>query len=770
MPVVKPYPLPSDAQTRPMPTNFGGAGGSAASFGPTQMPQVQQQWGEARDLQVAGAQLERASNNISEIALGIAKDVNESRVQELNNQFIAAQQDLLYNGDNAFYRQQGKNAIDAAPVATQRLQEIKKGLLDQTSNQYQKDRLTRILDGHVNEVTNGMSRFVAAQSMEWQKQVDTSKIALTVDQARNDWNDPGKVSALADANAATAISVAGRSGHAPDSDYAQMMAKHARSVTYATVINTALMNGNTAYAVTMYDKVKGQLDTETDQKLDNAIRTARVQDTALRQAVELGSPLPGSARAEEGTKASLQFWKGDGYSQRVSAGITAGFLRESQFYPGAVNKGDGRDGSDSINIGQWNGPRGAAFRQYAADNKLDPNDPMTGLKYAKAEIDGVIPYSVSGLSPELKDKLKNAKSEKEAADLMTRYYFRPKYTEGESSFRQGSASAILAKYGEPEDPVAAAVNQATGVAPPQNGPQYRDTRQMLLDADLAYEAGVRRNDEINANDDAQRRATKAQLDAQLAARKRDIEIQKLNLEIAVDKWMTASPDGRGATQRPPPEIWNQLSYEKQKSIDATIAHNLKGQDVQTDQRVWYEVVKGLSAEDPIERKKWAEFPLWEAKPKLSNQDFQELAKMQATVRKGDPDKEMTHVRSINQMVDDTLLKMKIDPTPKQGSSDAEKAGKFRRAVQEQITALERETGKKATVEQQQKIIDGMAIEVVTKPGMLWDSTKSRYEMTIKDVPDDEKAKITDALKRGGIPVNDQTIIDLFARKNAKAPK
>jgi hypothetical protein len=54
--------------------------------------------------------------------------------------------------------------------------------------------------------------------------------------------------------------------------------------------------------------------------------------------------------------------------------------------------------------------------------------------------------------------------------------------------------------------------------------------------------------------------------------------------------------------------------------------------------------------------------------------------------------------------------------------------------------------------------------------MLWDDTKRRYDVTIKDVPDAEKAKITDALKRQGYTPTDDMIVDLFARKNAKQAK
>jgi hypothetical protein len=320
------------------------------------------------------------------------------------------------------------------------------------------------------------------------------------------------------------------------------------------------------------------------------------------------------------------------------------------------------------------------------------------------------------------------------------------------------------------DPLQASVNRATGVEPPKDGPQYMDTRQMLLDADTAYDAATRRNNEINATNEAQRRATQSQLDLNLAAQKRQIEMAKLNLEIAVDKWMTTGgPGGTSATQRPPPEIWNQLSYQKQQSIDATIAHNAKGSDVVTDQQVWYEIQQGLTSADPATRAQWANKPLWEYKRFLSNSDFQELSKIQSTARAGDPNKELTRILTTNQMVDDTLQTLGVKIGQSATTSDAEKANNFRRLAQQQITAFEVEQKRKATPEEQRKIIDRLAMPTFLKKGTLWgEVTKPAYEVTVGDIPASERDKIVEALKSVGRPVTDDAIVDLYRRNPANA--
>lgn len=538
------------------------------------------------------------------------------------------------------------------------------------------------------------------------------------------------------------------------------MAKGARSDVIRMALERKIQSGDES-AIGLYERFKDKLDAKDGGAIEQAIKTLRVSATSRAYVGDITAP------QAKRVNSSITHWEADGYGTHVAAGITAGFLRESGFRTEANNPKDGRDGSDSINIGQWNAARAKAFKQYAGENNLNEHDPKTGLLYAKAEIDGVIPYSVTGLSPDFKARLQNAKSEKEAADIMTRGYFRPKYQDGESTIRQEMATKILADYRKTGDrSLEVAVNGSDPSVPREGGPQYFDGKRRLIELDAEQARLLAQNSTDWAGNENMRAANESRLKVRYEQQKAEVGRQQAVIDYNVDQWMREAPDGKKRTDRPPPQIWDQLSYEKQKSIDATLAHNAKGTDAITDQQTWYEIQRGLSSEDPAERARWAAKPLWEYKSKLSNQDFQELAKLQGTARKGDPDKELTHVRNINQMVDDTLNRMKVDPTPKPGSTDAERAAKFRRAVQERLTVVEKDMGKKATTEQQQKVIDSLAIEVGGTGG-LFSRNKHRYDMTIGDVPTAEKSKITEALNRAGVPVTDDAVIDLFARKNAK---
>lgn len=716
-----------------------------------------------------------ALDRFGAIADKFALTLDETAAQDALNQLRAKRQELTYDPEKGYQRFKGGAVTKPGPGGQPLLDELPAGLqaaadelgsgLSIRARKMYSDAATRETLGYRRDV----AVHLANESEKYEAAVYKDTQLTNLSEAVTVSGDPLKLKEVAD-RAALAADIRAKQTGLPS------QAKQARSNVLRSAIEGQIAAGNGPQALAMYRQLMPDIDGQDRIALLPTMKTVGIGETAKMQANGLIATMPAPGQAEEGTKASLSFWKTE-YGEKVAAGITAGFLRESQFFPGARNKGDGRDGSDSINIGQWNAARAQAFAKFAKDKGLDPNDMKTGLLYAKAEIDGEIPRSVSGLSADFKARLQNAKSEQEAADIMTRGYFRPLHQDGESAIRAKSATGILAKYGE-KDPLRQGVDAATGVDPgkPKDGPLYRDTRQMLLDAEQAYDIATRRNAEINAGNDDQRRATQSQLDLNLAAHKREIELAKLNLEIGVDKWMTTGGpvDGQGnptaATSRPPPEIWNQLPYTKQQSIDATIAHNLKGTVTVTDDQVWGEIHRGITSADPAVRAEWAQKPLWEYKRFLSSSDFQELSRMQGQARMGDPNKELTHVQTANQMIDDTLQTLGVDARPSAGKSEAEKANNFRRLAQQQITAFEVEQKRKSTAEEQRKIIDRLAMPTFLGKGWFGDSTKPAYEIKITDLPAGEKEKIVEALKSVGRSVTDDAIVDLYRRGNARPKK
>lgn len=75
-----------------------------------------------------------------------------------------------------------------------------------------------------------------------------------------------------------------------------------------------------------------------------------------------------------------------GYSPEQAAGIVGNLIQESSMNTGAINHGDGSDGSNSIGIGQWNGARARGLQSFAADNGGDANSLDTQLDYIHHEL------------------------------------------------------------------------------------------------------------------------------------------------------------------------------------------------------------------------------------------------------------------------------------------------------------------------------------------------------------------------------------------------
>lgn len=110
-----------------------------------------------------------------------------------------------------------------------------------------------------------------------------------------------------------------------------------------------------------------------------------------------------------------------GYTPEQTSGAAGGFVGESRLDPNAVNPGDGRDGSDSIGIGQWNGERAKALKAFAASRGKPWNDLDTQVDFAIHELQ-TTEEKAGGL-------LKSARTVDEAAAAML-HYERPKGYEG----------------------------------------------------------------------------------------------------------------------------------------------------------------------------------------------------------------------------------------------------------------------------------------------------------------------------------------------------
>lgn len=245
-----------------------------------------------------------------------------------------------------------------------------------------------------------------------------------------------------------------------------------------------------------------------------------------------------SAMGETGDREAqaMQFFIGKGYTPHQAAGIVGNLIQESNLNTGAINRGDGRDGSDSIGIGQWNGPRAQALQAFAQQSGVDPSDFNTQLAFVDHELNG----SEKGVL----ERLRAAKNPIEATAAFVGYE-RPQGWTADNPYnahgwgnRAKHAARLAGGSYAPQQvmPAQQQVADASGQFPePQNNSVFDDVDFMRrafanpMTRDLAIAAAQSRNDPTK----------------RLQFEKATLELEKLRQEIGRGpERKTTTIDGR----------------------------------------------------------------------------------------------------------------------------------------------------------------------------------------------------------------------------------
>lgn len=293
-------------------------------------------------------------------------------------------------------------------------------------------------------------------------------------------------------------------------------------------------------------------------------------------------------------------------------------------------------------------------------------------------------------------------------------------------------------------------------APKTEGPPgFLDTRQMTIDAERWHIAASAQNQRDHADNPALLANVKNLIDVQYESRKAQVELAKNQLNKAVEDWVS-KPDANGAaqTQRPPPEVWNQLSYEKQRSIDATLAHNAKGADNITDMGTFYQLERMAGAQ-PSD---FSNVDLMLYRNKLSKADFEKLSGLQRTALSGDPT--VGDLRDKHAIVNDAAAGVGLKMSGTRTDAEATQANNFLSWVEEAGKSWALQNGRKPNGQEWQKIVDGVTMKI-PHSGMFSDNRL--YELSASDVPSALKADaLTTFAKRGAPEPSDHDLIAMHA--------
>jgi hypothetical protein len=134
---------------------------------------------QARDLQVAGAYLDKASDSLGNIALRMQAEDNETKAREIDTEFNTALRGVLYDPQNGYYAKRGKDAYDSTVPTLKAIDELRGEYLGRAGNNKQMQAmLGRVLQARIDGVSDGIARHSSVQRLAW---IDSAQKAVIDD-------------------------------------------------------------------------------------------------------------------------------------------------------------------------------------------------------------------------------------------------------------------------------------------------------------------------------------------------------------------------------------------------------------------------------------------------------------------------------------------------------------------------------------------------------------------------------------------------------------
>lgn len=174
----------------------------------------------------------------------------------------------------------------------------------------------------------------------------------------------------------------------------------------------------------------------------------------------------------------------------------------------------------------------------------------------------------------------------------------------------------------------------------------------------------------------------------------------------------------------------------------------------------------LSTDDP---QGFGELDMLTYRDKLSDSDFEEFVDLQRKIRSGSLDGRATGFMTLNQVRDERLRDLfgSAMPGAKESSNVSAARRKFVEQYETRLKAVKQQTGKVPATDDARKILDEMTAEVAINRDYWFDTSKPAYELTVDDIPDADGHEIVAELKKRGLPVTAQAVLDIYIQANRK---
>jgi soluble lytic murein transglycosylase len=676
---------------------------------PSTLPQTQVSAPNAPDiagtqLQQMGQGLQQAGGSLGRVALDMQQQANQLRVDDAINQAKEASMRLAYDKDAGFSNVRGFNALQresGKPLSeeyTDNLREQMRGIAGTLGNDAQREAFRSNTQDLVGNFWAQATKHEADQFQEYALSVREGTIANQVREIGLKYNDPNAVDASIQSIRAAAYDQGRLLGKSAEWSDAQAM--KATSNAHTTAIMAALQDGNPMYAQAYLDKyanqmdandilrVKGVVTEQTDAKAANIVASGVINQAAPRYVT---SDADRAFNIALGTESGYRHFDSSGQPMTSSKGA----IGIAQVMPATA-------------------PEAASMAGLPWDEDRYKNDPAYNEALGKAYFQKQLQSFGGNLPQAYAAYNAGPGATKEAIDKANK--------EG------GVWLAYLPK--ETQDYVAknmAAYNSGGG--------QYEkpSLNQVLKQVET-----------VVGTDNPQRlKLAKEEATRQFEAMAK--EVKQRDDEAVAAAMRTLSANG-GRFSELPPVIRTALPPDKVSAVMAFGQRIAKGDDM-TSPALYQKLaseqnyLKGLSD---------AEF--YQLRSQLSESDFKKFADERAGLLSGKVITSANDVNgtAINNVLNDRLRTMDMDPTPKDGSADAGRVGVMRKFVRESVLNAQQALGRKMNDAEVEKHIDGLFAKSVSLQGWFSSSNVRMLGMSASDIPGDIKDKLRSDFKALGL--------------------
>lgn len=498
------------------------------------------------------------------------------------------------------------------------------------------------------------------------------------------------------------------------------LAASAESNVVRAAIESRAAQNDAAGALALFNTFGSKLDAKDTIEVGRTMKTVQTGVDARGYVAWLGATTPGALPplVENYRGKITEHSKAMGVDPALAAGMVA---QES--------RGDTRAISPA-------GARGLTQLMPGTASDLGVKDPHNpdeaipgGIKYLKQQLDKYgneeLALMAYNWGPGHVDNwIKNGKDQSkvpaETRDYVQRVQgYKKAYADRWDPLREGVNAAVpVPGAGQTDASGVPAPGAPAGTSAAAGPPGYFNPVDMKIDAERKHLQNTMRNQKDNANRPDLLAAVKHEIDVQFETEKQQIQLAQDVLNKQVSDWVSL-PDANGKPQieRPPPQIWNQLTYEKQNSIDATLKHNAKGTDPPwtPEAAKTFARLSDMATTDPDN---YRNVDLSEYIPIMPAAQWRELQSLKNGIQKsGQVEFPVTKALEMGKK---SLALMGVDTRPNGSDKDQALVGDFNAKLTSWLSRFQIENKRHPKDSEVQQHIDDMLIEGRTTDPNWWD--------------------------------------------------